>query len=497
MNSPEKIDEYSIESERVEAKIEIIKDEKEISLIYVLKAPIIDKAADALLDDVRSDLVREINITSSEILDIRNFEELKKKFYEKITELIRARMPNESEKNIIVLSGILLNKSFGLGEIEFLINDPNLEEIVINGSKKSIWVFHKKHGWLKTNIEINNEKMILNYASSIGRKVGRQINTLDPLLDAHLSTGDRVNATLFPISSFGNTITIRKFRRDPWTAPELVSNKTLSLRMMAIMWLAVQYEISIIFSGGTGSGKTTLMNAVMSLLPANQRIISIEDTREINLPEYLHWVPLTTREPNNEGKGEITMLELLVNSLRMRPDYIIVGEIRRGPEAEVLFEALHTGHTVYSTVHADTGLQTIKRLTNEPINISSSMIESLPLIVVMFRDRKKKVRKVLEISEVYSTLTGAEEEVTVNTIWKWSARNDSHEELSQSIRFIEELKMHTGMNEKDIEDDLKEKEKVLSYMISKKIFDVNTVGEMVNKYYLNKEELFKKIRDNK
>ena len=198
MKPSEKIDEYLIESEKVEAKVEIIKDEKEISLIYALKAPTIGKATDALLDDVRSELIREINITSSEILDIRNAEELKKKFHKKITELIKAKMPNESGKNVTILSGTLLNKSFGLGDIEFLLNDPNLEEIVINGSNKAIWVFHKKYGWLKTNIEINNEKTILNYASSIGRKVGRQIHTLDPLLDAHLSTGDRVNATLFP-----------------------------------------------------------------------------------------------------------------------------------------------------------------------------------------------------------------------------------------------------------------------------------------------------------
>jgi archaeal flagellar protein FlaI len=497
MKNNEKLEEYYIESEKIGAKVEIRSEENEISLMYNLIIPVIEKATAALLDDVRSELVKQVNLTVSEILDIRNAGELKKKFYKKIYEIVKKKMPNEPEKNLIILSGMLLNKSFGLGDIEFLINDSFLEEIVINGSNKPVWVFHKQHGWLKTNLKFKSENTIFNYAASIGRKIGRQINNLDPLLDAHLTTGDRINATLFPISSFGNTITIRKFRRNPWTAAELVQNKTISLKMMSILWLAVQYEMSIIFSGGTGSGKTTLMNAVMSLLPANQRIISIEDTREINMPEYLHWVPLTTREANNEGKGEITMLDLLVNSLRMRPDYIIVGEIRRGPEAEVLFEALHTGHTVYSTVHADTAEQTIKRLTNEPINIPSSMIESLPLIVVMYRHRKKRVRRVLEISEVYSTLTGAEEEVTVNTMYKWNARSDSFEQQNQSIRFIEELKMHTGMNEKEVEEDLKEKAQVLDYMIKKQIFDVNLLGEIVNEYYLRKDELLKKIRDNK
>lgn len=494
MNKKDFLEEYEIESEKVIAKVQIKRKENEISLTYNLIIPKIQEGSVALLDDVRTELVKEVNLTVSEILDVRNSQELKKKFYEKILELVKKKMPNEPEKNITVLAGMLLNKSFGLGDIEFFISDVFLEEIVINGSNKPVWVFHKKHGWLKTNIVFEKENTIFNYAASIGRKIGRQINNLDPLLDAHLTTGDRINATLFPISSFGNTITIRKFRREPWTAAELVSNNTISLRMMAILWLAVQYEMSIIFSGGTGSGKTTLMNAVMSLLPANQRIISIEDTREINMPNYLHWVALTTREANNEGKGEIKMIELLVNSLRMRPDYIIVGEIRRGPEAEVLFEALHTGHTVYSTVHADTAMQTVKRLTNEPINIPSSMIESLPLIVVMYRHRKKRVRRVLEISEVYSTLTGAEEEVTVNTLHKWNPRSDVFEEINQSIRFFEELKMHTGMNDKEIEQDIKEKERVINHMMKNKIFDVNKVGELINEYYLKKDELLKKIK---
>ena len=200
-------------------------------------------------------------------------------------------------------------------------------------------------------------------------KIGKQITVLDPLLDAHLLSGDRVNSTLFPISTKGNTITIRKFRRDPWTVTDLISNKTVSSEVMATIWEAIQYEMSVVFSGGTASGKTTILGVSMPFIPPNHRIISIEDTREIFLPEYLHWVPLTTREPNPEGKGEVTMLDLLVNSLRMRPDRIVVGEIRRKEEAEVLFEAMHTGHSAYTTVHANTADETIRRLTNPPIEI--------------------------------------------------------------------------------------------------------------------------------
>ncbi|MCX6804298.1 MAG: CpaF/VirB11 family protein, partial [Candidatus Diapherotrites archaeon] len=150
----------------------------------------------------------------------------------------------------------------------------------------------------------------------------------------------------------------------------------------------MEFELNIIFSGGTASGKTTILGVCLPFIQPNHRVLSIEDTRELRPPEFLHYVPMTTREPNAEGKGGIGMLDLLVNSLRMRPDRIIVGEIRRRKEAEVMFEAMHTGHSVYSTLHANTSDETIRRLTNPPINIPQSMLDAVHLNVVMFRNRK-------------------------------------------------------------------------------------------------------------
>ncbi len=498
MMKEELIESYNIYSNKVPAKVSVVKKTGELALFYNLSIPNVKEATEAVLEEVRNDLVKEITLTTTEILDIRNAIELKKKFEAKIKDLLKKKMPNEPDHNIEVITGHLLNKSFGLGDIEFLLNDANLEEIVINGGGKPLWVYHKKHGWLKSNILLNTESQVNNYASSIARKVGRQINVLDPLLDAHLVTGDRVNATLFPISTSGNTITIRKFRRKPWSVTDLIANNTLSSDMMAFLWLAVEAELSIIFSGGTGSGKTTVMNAVMALLPSNRRIISIEDTREINLPDYLHWVPLTTREANPEGRGRISMLDLLVNSLRMRPDYMIVGEIRRKEEAEVLFEAIHTGHSVYSTLHANTAIQTVKRLTNEPLNISPTMVESLPLIVVMYRQRRKRIRRVLEISEVYGAdIGGREETININDIWRWMAREDKTEKVSESMRFVNDLRLHTGLADEDLDKDLREKQFILDYMVKKKIFDINEVGRIVDEYYINKEALLKKFKEEK
>jgi len=207
---------------------------------------------------------------------------------------------------------------------------------------------------------------------------------LDPLLDAHLITGDRANATLFPISGRGNTITIRRFRRDPWTVTDLIKNKTTSSEVMALIWMGMQYELNLILSGGTGSGKTSFLNVCLPFIQPNHRILSIEDTRELSLPSFLHWIPMTTREPNPEGKGAVEMLDLLVNSLRMRPDRIIVGEVRRQREAEVMFEAMHTGHSVYTTLHANTADETIRRLVNPPIEVPTTMLEAVHLNVVMY-----------------------------------------------------------------------------------------------------------------
>jgi len=326
----------------------------------------------------------------------------------------------------------------------------------------------------------------------IGRKVGRQITSLNPLMDAHLTTGDRVNATLFPISTKGNTITIRKFARKPWTITDFIKLKTINEEVAALLWLAIQYEMNIIISGGTATGKTSFLNVLATFIPPNHRIVSIEDTREIQLPDFLHWVPLTTREPNPEGKGEVSMLDLMVNALRMRPDRVIVGEIRRAREAEVLFEAMHTGHSVYSTLHADTAEQTVRRLINPPINVPETLLEALHLITAMHRDRRKGIRRVFQVSELIPTERGSQ----LNTLFRWRADKDEIIAFKQSMRVMDDLKMYTGMSEQEIKQDLEEKKMVLQWMVRHNINTVNTVGKIVSEYYVDPEKVISSIKQN-
>ncbi|MEA3342941.1 MAG: type II/IV secretion system ATPase subunit, partial [archaeon] len=345
---------------------------------------------------------------------------------------------------------------------------------------------------LKTNIFLKSEDKIYNSASSIGRRVGRQITNLNPLMDAHLSTGDRVNATLFPISTGGNTITIRKFSRSPWTIIHFLEVKTLSAEVAALLWLAIQYELNILVSGGTASGKTSMLNILMPFMPPNQRIISIEDTREINLPKFLHWVPFSSREANPEGKGQVTMLDLLANSLRMRPDRIIVGEVRRAKEAEVMFEAIRTGHSAYATFHGDKAEEVYKRLTNPPINLPESMLSALHLIVVQYRHRRKGIRRTLEIAEIVKAEGGS----ALNLIYQWNPRTDVLEKVNKTFRIDKEIQLYTGMGSEDIERDLANKVKILEWMIKYQIKTINTVGKVFAEYYRDENAVVKLAKSN-
>lgn len=484
------LDSYYVDLGIFSVKVEIKEEKDKFVPIYKVKFPKLDEGTRAIYQEIRNRLISQIQIVSHEISEKR--EELKKDFVEKARVEIEKLLPGIDEDIKKYLIGRLVQEMLGLGKLEIVLADPALEEVVINSSKEPIQVYHKKHGWLVTNLRVENEEEIANYASIIGRSVRRQITNLRPLLDAHLPSGDRVNATLYPISNEGNTITIRKFRRVPWTITDFIANNTINTEVAALLWLAVQYELNILISGGTGTGKTSFLTTLMPFIPANQRIVSIEDTREINLPDFLHWVPLVTREPSQEGLGEVTMLDLLVNSLRMRPDRIVLGEIRRSREAEVLFEAMHTGHSVYGTIHADTAMQTYKRLVTPPISVPETLIEAIDLFVVMFRDRRKGIRRVYEVAEVpYATLKTIEK---ISILYKWEPSSDEILLNKDSRKAIGKLRMVTGLNDDEIRKEIDNRKKILKYMVKKNINEVNRVGKFISEYVKDPKTILKKVK---
>lgn len=486
---------YSVEADNVPAEITISRTGDEYVPLYRVERPEVDEATQALLSSVREQLTQNVQLSAKEFIDPGELDEVKEKFRAEAEDLLDEELPSLEDDRRDMVIGNLLHEMLGLEDIEIVLADENLEEIVVNGAQEPLWVYHKEHGWLKTNISFESDEEIRNHAAVIARRVGKQISSLNPLLDAHLPSGDRTNATIFPISTEGNTITIRKFARDPWTITDFIENNTLNKEIASLLWLALQYELNVIISGGTGSGKTSLLNVLTPFIPPNHRIVSIEDTREIQLPEFLHWVPLTTREPNPDGKGGVSMLDLLVNSLRMRPDRIIVGEIRRERQAEVLFEAMHTGHSVYSTLHADTARQTVRRLINPPINVPRTLMEAVDLNVVMFRDRKKNIRRAMQVAEIVAEHRGGETELNPNILYRWRSSDDEIVKQEESMSMIDQLKLHAGLSEKEIEESLQDRRDILDWMVRHEVNTVDSVGKVVAEFYGDEGVIMDAVED--
>jgi archaeal flagellar protein FlaI len=484
------LDKYNIAVDGVPAEISIVMTKDEARPIYAIDLPAIGRYTKQFLSFIKNEIAEDMPIELDEIMDPKKSKFLKTRFFKESQKHLKKYFSKSSKEVLDVLSGVVLHEMYGLGSIEIILGDDMLEEVAINSSKTPITIYHRIHGWLKTNLYPGTEEDILNYSSQIGRKVGREITTLSPILDAHLLSGDRVNATLFPISAEGNTLTIRRFARKPWTLIDFIGKAhTMSSEMAAILWLAMQYEMNILIAGGTASGKTSTLNTLLSLVPSYHRIISIEDVREIILPVYLNWnwIPMITRSANPEGLGEVTMLDCMVSSLRMRPDRIIVGEVRRHKEAEVMMEAIETGHSIYSTIHANSAYQVLRRLAEPPLSIPIMQIELLDLVVVQFRDRKTNKRRTFEISEIEQTSTG--KGLQVNTIYKWMPRTDDWEKLNKPNKLLTLLNLHTGLTEDEIYKELHAREKILDWMREKGISDLNMIGYIVKLFYIDSDQV--------
>lgn len=476
------LESYFFNSESIPVNVKITRSPSDFVPNYSLFIPGLGEGTRIVLNTLKAELVTSVKLSVSEMLDPKKAKEVKEKFTKKAVLILSKHFPNLSDSTKMVLASYLIQNTLGLGDLEALMHDVQLEEIAINNSQEPIWVYHKKHGWCRTNVRIKTEDSIYDYSSMIGRKIGKQINTLHPLMDAHLPTGERVNATLFPVSNFGNTITIRKFSKNPWTITRFIELGCIPSNVASLVWLCIQNEMSLIVAGGTGSGKTSFLNAIATLIPASQRIISIEDTHELTLPKFMHWVPMVTKEPNAEGKGEITMLDLLVNSLRQRPDRILIGEVRTQREAQVMFEAMHTGHSVYATMHADNSHEAVSRLTNPPLDIPKEMLDSLSGIVVQFRHRRMNIRKTFEFSEIDS-------KGNPNVLHRLDFKTGKMMQVGKMSRLSQKLSLYSGLTQKEIDDDILEKSKILDWMVKRKYTDVNIVGRIVSRYYQDENEI--------
>src|SRR3989344_6867629 len=291
-------------------------------------------------------------------------------------------------KNAPVVAELILDNSVGYGKIAVLTNDDDLEEIMVNGYERSVFIFHRRFGHRKTNIDFSSKKALDDLLQKIARSLGKKIDADHPLLDARLPDGNRANATYSFVTPFGPTLTVRKFPAAPLTIVDLVQNGTLSSDLAAFLWMMVEglgtEPMNIIITGGSSTGKTTLLNALSVFIRFSERVITIEDTLELQFGNRDNWVQMETR-PKLKGQDGISMNDLLKNALRMRPDRIVVGEVR-GPEAQTLFIAMDTGHKgILGTLHSNSAREMLLRLKSDPMNVLEELVPLLNLVVVQYR----------------------------------------------------------------------------------------------------------------
>ncbi len=479
---------YTLNVQGMTANINII-DKGEFVPIYEVNMPGIGDATRILLMSIKPELLSLVPIDTSKVTNTEYMEKMREKYIEAANLIINKYLPGTEESIKDALISYIKNMMLGMGDLEVFIADDHLEEITVNTAKEPIWIFHKKFGWCKSNVRIFDEATIYDISEHIGRLVGRQINNIAPLMDAELPDGSRVNATLFPISQKGNTITIRKFSKNPWTMPLLIKSKEISPEIASLIWLCVQNEISLIVSGGTASGKTSFLNAMSIFVPANRRVITIEETKELTIPDFVQWVPMLTRQANPEGKGEIVLYNLMINALRQRPDIVIVGEIRTKKDAETLFEAVHTGHSVYGTLHADNAEDAIIRMTNPPIEIPKIMLNAIGGIIALFRHRRLGIRRLFEFGEI-------EKNGEANVIYRWNLRGDSFVQVSELTRLVDTISLYSGYTKNEVIEDIGEKSKVLNWMLANDVLSVNESGSVIANYYKNRDKVMQIVNDN-
>ena len=398
---------------------------------------------------------------------------------------------NESKTKILYY----LNRDFlSYGKIDVLMRDSMIEDISCDGAGIPLYLYHRNYESIKTNIVFETEGELDSFVIKLAQKCGRHISIAKPLMDATMPDGSRIQASLSKeITTMGSTFTIRRFREEPFTPPDLLEYNTLSADMAAYFWLAIENGASAIISGGTASGKTTTLNALSLFIPTQSKIVSIEDTREINLP-HPNWIAAVTREGTIESQQDtdIDMFDLLKSALRQRPEYILLGEIR-GKEATVLFQAMATGHTTYSTMHADSIYSIVHRLEGEPISIPRLQLKSLDIVAIqaLMKINQKRVRKIKTVAEVIG-MDPKTKELLTNEVFSFNPRKDDFEYYGRGYLF-DRIAEQQNISDKELLEEFERRKKVITWMKEKGIRHYLQVGEIISAYYKYPDEVIKRM----
>jgi len=392
------------------------------------------------------------------------------------------------------LTYYVVRDNIGFGKIDALMGDQLIEDISCDGINVPLYIWHRKFESIPTNIKFDTAEELDSFALRLAYMCGSHVSIAQPLLDASLPDGSRINLTYgSEVTRKGSTFTIRKFKLDPFTVTDLVKFESLSPEMAAFLWYAVENRVSILVAGGIAAGKTTLLNCLSMFIKPDLKVVSIEDTPELNLP-HENWIPAATRTHFglSTENADVTLFDLLKASLRQRPDYIIVGEIR-GAEAYTLFQAVSTGHLGMSTVHAESVESTVYRLESAPMNIPRTLIAGIDIILVQKRVETagKPVRKTVTTSEIVG-LDPRSGEILTNEVYRWNPANDTFDYTGRSY-IIEKIAEKKGLTTEEAAEELQRRAKVIEWMVKKNLRNYKDVSNVIRSYIENPSRVLREV----
>lgn len=471
--------------------VRILYDNKAHEYLYEVIEPRLNTEQRKLLNFIKETLLKTMDIELSEFSE----DEAKEYIRTNVNRIIKDYSIGMDDVTKEKLMYYLVRDFLGYGKIDVLMRDPMIEDISCDAAGTPIFIYHRNYESVKTNIIFQTDNELDSFVIQLAQKCGRHISIARPLLDATMPDGSRLQACLArEVSAMGSNFTIRRFREVPFTPTHLVEFNTMSPEMAAYMWMAIEHGASAIISGGTASGKTTTLNALGLFIPPQMKIVSIEDTREINLP-HPNWIASVTRETSAEAEeSRVGMFDLLKAALRQRPEYIIVGEIR-GIEAVVLFQAMATGHTVYSTMHADSIFSVVHRLEGEPINIPRIQLQALDIVAIQAQVRigKKRVRRIKQLVEVVG-IDPTTEDILTNDVFRWNPRKDTYEYYGKG-HIMDNIAEHRNWTDRELNEEFERRVEVIKWMVDRGIKHYVDVGNIVAAYYKDPQKVMEKVRE--
>jgi len=475
---------YPIEEPYVYAAI--LEDPTTKEGIYKLITPTLTPEDEALLEKIKKIFLDELNIDVKELDGGRAPTVIENE----VRRIIKDYKMKVDEGLLNKLLYYIKRDFLGFERIDPLMKDHYIEDISCDGVGVPIYVWHREYESIRTNLLFDTEEELGRFVVRLAYRCGKHLSIANPILDGSLPDGSRVNATYgSEISRKGTTFTIRRFRADPLTIVDLIQMGTLSPELAAYLWYAVENKSSILIVGEVASGKTTMLNCTSMFIRPDMKVVSIEETPELNIP-HTNWIPMATRMGSGKKESDITLFDLLKNALRQRPDYILVGEIR-GAEAYALFQALATGHGVQATVHAENLQGVLNRLEGEPMKIPKTLIGLIDVIMIQSRVRvgNKSVRRTVDVIEVAGYDKGRDE-LIMNPLVKWDPSKDAHVFGAESA-LLKGIAQEKGISLEEIRSEVAKRKVILGWMARKMIRRYLEIGNLLREYYADRDRVFR------